>query len=131
MNNPVYNKTILIVDDAPENIAILGELLNEFNIKVATNGEKALKVVSSGAKIDLILLDIIMPVMNGFEVAEKLKINPSTATIPIVFVTGEKDIKSFVKGFELGAEDYIQKPFDPNVILFTVKSKLGLQGNKI
>jgi putative two-component system response regulator len=126
MNNPVYNKTILIVDDAPENIAILGELLNEFNIKVATNGEKALKVVSSGAIIDLILLDIIMPVMNGFEVAEKLKINPSTSAIPIVFVTGEKDIKSFVKGFELGAEDYIQKPFDPNVILFTVKSKLGL-----
>jgi putative two-component system response regulator len=67
-----------------------------------------------------------MPGIDGFEVAAKLKENPITAKIPIIFVTGEKDVKSFIKGFDLGAEDYIQKPFDPKVILFTVKSKLGL-----
>ncbi len=129
MSESQKDKTVLIVDDAPENISILAELLNEFNIKVATNGEKALKIIASGAPIDLILLDVVMPGINGFEVAAKLKENPQTSTIPIIFVTGEKDVNSFVKGFELGAEDYIQKPFDPNVILFTVKSKLGLLSN--
>lgn len=126
MDSVNKDKTILIVDDAPENIAILGELLSEFNIKVATNGEKALKIIDSGAVIDLILLDVIMPGLSGFDVAEKLKKNPSTESIPIIFVTGEKDVNSFIRGFELGAEDYIQKPFDPKVILFSVKSKLGL-----
>ncbi len=126
MSDRSKDKTILIVDDAPENISILAELLNEYNIKVATNGEKALKIIASGTPISLILLDIIMPGINGFEVAAKLKEDPKTTAIPIVFVTGEKDVDSFVKGFELGAEDYIQKPFDPNVILYTVKSKLGL-----
>lgn len=119
-------KTVLIVDDAPENITILAGLLHEFNIKVATNGEKALQIVSSGARIDLILLDVIMPGINGFDVAAKLKQDPATVKIPIIFVTGEKDVKSFIKGFDLGAEDYIQKPFDPKVILYTVKRKLGV-----
>jgi putative two-component system response regulator len=126
MNLSTNKKTVLIVDDAPENVTILAELLSEFNIKVATNGEKALNILSEGIQIDLILLDVIMPGIGGFEVAAKLKENPVTAKIPIIFVTGEKDVKSFIKGFELGAEDYIQKPFDPKVILFTVKSKLGL-----
>lgn len=129
MNIPTYNKTILIVDDAPENITVLRGLLSDFSIKVATNGEKALSIVNSGMQIDLILLDVIMPGLNGFDVAAKIKEDPKTASIPIVFVTGEKDVDSFVKGFELGAEDYIQKPFDPNVILFTVKSKLGIPTN--
>jgi Response regulator containing a CheY-like receiver domain and a GGDEF domain len=70
-----------------------------------------------------------MPGINGFEVTDKLKENPITAHLPIIFVIGEKDVKSFIKGFELGAEDYIQKPFDHKVILFTVKSKLGLLNN--
>ena len=127
MSDSTKNKTVLIVDDAPENVTILSELLSEFNIKVATNGEKALKIIAQSAQIDLILLDVIMPGIDGFEVAAKLKENPITAKIPIIFVTGEKDVKSFIKGFDLGAEDYIQKPFDPKVILFTVKSKLNLQ----
>lgn len=126
MSPSVKDKTLLIVDDAPENITILAGLLNEFSIKVATNGEKALQIISSGTKIDLILLDVIMPGLNGFEVAEKLKGDPKTSGIPIIFVTGEKDVNSFIKGFELGAEDYIQKPFDPKVILYTVQAKLGM-----
>src|ERR1035437_4105830 len=129
MSDSTKNKTVLIVDDAPENVTILAELLSEFNIKVATNGENALKIIAQSAQIDLILLDIIMPGIDGFEVAAKLKENPITAKIPIIFVTGEKDVKSFIEGFDLGAEDYIQKPFDPKVILFTVKSKLGLLNN--
>ncbi|MCX6149553.1 MAG: response regulator [Ignavibacteriales bacterium] len=120
------DKTVLIVDDAPENITILGKLLSEFNIKVATDGEKALEIISTSPKIDLILLDVIMPGINGFDVVTKLKENPLTEHIPVIFVTGEKDVNSFIKGFELGAEDYIQKPYDPKVVLFTVKSKLGL-----
>ena len=127
MNLSTNKKTVLIVDDAPENVTILAELLSEFNIKVATNGDKAINILSEGAQIDLILLDVIMPGIDGFEVAAKLKENPVTAKTPIIFVTGEKDVKSFIKGFDLGAEDYIQKPFDPKVILFTVKSKLNLQ----
>ena len=122
MSDSTKNKTVLIVDDAPENVTILAELLSEFNIKVATNGEKALKIIAQSAQIDLILLDVIMPGIDGFEVAAKLKENPITAKIPIIFVTGEKDVKSFIKGFKLGAEDYIQKPFDTTVILFTVLS---------
>jgi putative two-component system response regulator len=93
MSDSTKNKTVLIVDDAPENVTILSELLSEFNIKVATNGEKALKIIAQSAQIDLILLDIIMPGIDGFEVAAKLKENPITAKIPIIFVTGEKDVK--------------------------------------
>jgi len=118
------DKTILIVDDAPENISVLGSLLSDYNIKVATNGEKALKIVNSGAKIDLILLDVVMPVMNGFEVAEKLKSDAKTAFIPIIFVTGQTDSQSFIKGFELGAEEYIMKPYDAEAVLRIVKQKI-------
>ena len=126
MDKTNNSKTVLIVDDAPENIAMLGELLSDYNIKVATNGEKALKIVNSGASIDLVLLDIMMPGIDGFEVAEKLKGNPETASIPIIFVTGDKDVKSFVKGFELGAEDYIRKPFEADHIIKLVQQTLGL-----
>lgn len=119
-------KTVLIVDDAPENITILAGLLDDFNIKVATDGNKALDIIASGTKIDLVLLDVIMPGISGFEVAETLKKDSKTADIPIIFVTGETDVNSFIKGFELGAEDYIQKPFDPKVVLYTVSKKLGV-----
>lgn len=116
-------KTILIVDDTPANVDILSELLSEYNRKVAVNGVMAIKVAEKTLP-DLILLDVMMPEMDGFEVAKKLKDNPATADIPIVFVTAKTDVDSFVEGFELGAEDYIMKPFDPNVVLSLVKRKL-------
>ncbi|NUN07752.1 MAG: response regulator [Ignavibacteriaceae bacterium] len=117
MNSNLQSKTILIVDDAPENIAILGELLSEYQLKVATSGEKALEIINSGSgKIDLILLDIIMPGIDGLEVARRLKSDSATASIPVIFVTAKSDAGSFIKGFELGAEDYITKPFEAEVI---------------
>ncbi len=119
------NPTILIVDDAPENITILGEVLSDYNLKVTTNGAKALEIINSGTKIDMILLDVVMPGIDGFEVAKTIKENPVHSNIPIIFVTGEKDVNSFIHGFELGAEDYITKPFDANVVKAAVERKLG------
>ena len=118
------NKTILIVDDAPENIAILGELLSDYNLKVATNGKKALQIVQSNVPIDLILLDVMMPEMDGFEVATELKFDTQYASIPIIFITGKTDVKSFIQGFDLGAEEYIFKPFDSEAVLKIIQSKL-------
>lgn len=117
-------KTILIVDDAPENISILAEILSGYDIKVATNGAKALQIAEKFPNLDLILLDIIMPNMSGFEVAEKLKANSLTARIPIIFVTGQSDSASFIRGFEVGAEEYIIKPFDADEIINLVTQKL-------
>jgi len=124
MDKTKSEKTILLVDDAPENIAILGELLSEFSLKVATNGKKALNIVFSGATIDLILLDVVMPEMDGFEVARQLKSNQQYSAIPIIFLTAQTDVQSFIRGFELGADEYITKPFDNEAILKLVKNKL-------
>jgi putative two-component system response regulator len=118
-------KTILIVDDTPENVDILNELLSEYKRKVAINGEMALKVAEK-TKPDLILLDVMMPGIDGFETAKRLKANPETSNIPIVFVTAKTDVNSFVAGFELGADDYIMKPFDHNIVVSVVKRKLEL-----
>jgi CheY-like chemotaxis protein len=121
-------KTILIVDDAAENIAILAELLGTYNLKVATNGEKALKILNTSQNIDLVLLDILMPLMNGFEVAETMKANPKLEQTPIIFITGQSDVHSFVKGFDLGAEEYITKPFDRETVLRIVEQTLLRKG---
>ncbi|MBI2418899.1 MAG: response regulator [Ignavibacteriales bacterium] len=118
------NKTVLIVDDAPENIAILGELLTEFNLKVATNGKKALNIIYSDTPIDIILLDVMMPELDGFEVARQLKSDPKYSSIPIIFLTAQSDIHSFIQGFELGADEYVTKPFDSDAVLHLVRSKL-------
>lgn len=118
-------KTILIVDDTPENIDILRELLSEYDKKIAVNGEMAIKVAEKTLP-DLILLDVMMPVMDGFETAKQLKAHPATANIPIVFVTAKKVTNSFIEGFDISAEDYIMKPFDPEVLLSVVKSKLDI-----
>jgi len=125
MSENKSEKTILIVDDAPENIAILGELLSEFNLKVATNGKKALNIIFSGAQIDLVLLDVIMPEMDGFEVAGQLKSNEAYSSIPIIFLTAQSDVHSFIQGFELGAQEYITKPFDSKTVLQLVKNSLA------
>ncbi len=123
----IKEKTILIVDDASENIAILAELLSEHNIKVATNGKRALEIINSGASLDLILLDVMMPEIDGFEVAQRVKSNPRSASIPIIFVTGKTDVQSFIRGFDLGAEEYIFKPFDSEAVLRIVNSKLYVE----
>ena len=115
-------KLILIVDDTPANVAVVsGVLKDSFRIKIATNGEKALAIASSADKPDLILLDVMMPDMDGFEVCRKLKANPHTSEIPIIFLTAMTDAVDEVKGFEVGAADYIHKPFSPPIVLARVK----------
>ena len=99
-------KTSLIDDDTPENIDILNELLSEYNRKVAVNRQMAIKVAEK-TEPDLILLDDMTPVIDGFDAAKKLKQIPETANIPIVFITAKTDISNFVKRFDIGADETV------------------------
>jgi adenylate cyclase len=121
-------KLVLIVDDTPTNVSVVsGVLKDSFRTKVATNGEKALAIASGPEKPDLILLDVMMPGMDGFEVCRRLKANPDTADIPIIFLTAKTDSIDEEKGFEVGAVDYIHKPFSAPIVLARVKTQLALQ----
>lgn len=121
-------KLILIVDDTPTNLSVISGLLKDsFKTKVATSGEKALAIAAGAEKPDLILLDVIMPDMDGFEVCRRLKANPDTSEIPVIFLTAKTDAIDEVKGFEVGAVDYIHKPFSAPVVLARVKTQLALQ----
>jgi diguanylate cyclase (GGDEF)-like protein/PAS domain S-box-containing protein len=118
---------ILIADDEPLNISVVADILSqEYDLLVATNGEKVLQILSSDTKPDLILLDVMMPGMNGFEVAQRIKKNSDTAHIPIIFLTAKHDNESIVKGFELGAVDYLSKPFRKEELLVRLKSTLQI-----
>ncbi len=115
---------ILVVDDSPENIDILASILRgAYQVKAAISGERALKVVAA-APPDLILLDIMMPDMDGFEVMERLKSDPQAASIPVIFVTGKTDDADREKGLALGAAGFITKPVAPDIVLATVKEHL-------
>lgn len=122
------NERILIVDDTPANIDILGEILKDnYEINVAVNGETALEIAASENKPDLILLDIMMPHMDGYEVLKKLKQNKETETIPVIFVTAKIEDHDEAVGFSLGAVDYIRKPFSSDVTKARIKSQLELK----
>lgn len=124
----VRKPTILVVDDTPDNITLLCSLLgNEYRNKVATNGIKAIKIAESEPHPDLILLDIMMPEMDGYEVCQTLKANPATKDIPIIFLTAKTQEGDETRGFELGAVDYITKPISPAVLLARVHTHLALQ----
>lgn len=121
-------QTILLVDDAKENIRILAEVLREdYTIKVATNGEKALDIAMSENPPDLILLDIVMPRIDGYEVCKRLKASPQTKDIPVIFITGKVSEEDEILGFNLGAVDYIIKPFRPIVVKARVKTHSDLK----
>ena len=113
-------KTILIVDDAPENINILSELLSDYNRKIAVNGKMALKAAEKTLP-DLILLDVMMPEMDGFETAKQLKANAVTAHIPVIFITAINNANTSMKEFDLDDSNYIRKPFEPDVVISKVK----------
>lgn len=120
--------TILIVDDRATNIAILSDLLqDDYKIKVAKSGQKALEIAKGKEKPDLILLDIEMPEMNGYEVCKELKNNSSTNNIPVIFVTARTDVKDEEYGLNLGAVDYISKPFHPTIVKIRVKNHIALK----
>ncbi|MCP4136966.1 MAG: diguanylate cyclase [bacterium] len=122
---------ILIVDDVPKNLQVMGNTLDkeEYQLAFATNGEEALAMVNE-IPPDLILLDIMMPVMDGFEVCKNLKGSPETKNIPIIFLTAKTETKDIVNGFELGAVDYITKPFSSAELLARVKTHLELKKSK-
>ena len=119
---------ILIVDDTPANIDVLGAILtDEYDISVAVDGPMALDIAQSATPPDLILLDIMMPEMDGYEVAQQLKSNETTQQIPIIFVTAKIEDSDEAFGFEIGAVDYIRKPVNPSVTLARIKSQLELK----
>lgn len=119
-------KTILAVDDTPSNLDILIDLLEEYDVIDATNGEDALDIANE-EDIDLILLDIMMPDMDGFEVCKQLKANEKTKDIPIIFITGQSDEESIQKAYEYGGSDYVTKPFLPLELKARVKKELKIQ----
>ena len=126
----LFDKTILLVDDTPANIAILSSLLSNFKRKVATDGAKALALAGSGNPPDLILLDLDLPDMTGFDVCGQLKGNPQTRHIPVIFLTANTEKKTTVEGFKLGASDFMTKPFDPDELMVRVTTQLELQESR-
>jgi len=125
---PSAQKLILIVDDTPLNIGVIsGALKDSYKTKVATNGEKALALASAEEKPDLILLDIMMPGMDGYEVCSRLKSDPATREIPVIFLTGQTAAEDETRGFEVGAVDYVHKPFSPAVVKARVRSHIFLR----
>jgi len=125
---PTAQKLILVVDDTPLNIGVIsGALKDTYKTKVATNGEKALALASAEEKPDLILLDIMMPGMDGYEVCSRLKADPATSEIPVIFLTGQTSAEDETRGFEVGAVDYVHKPFSPAVVKARVRSHILLR----
>ena len=105
---PSAQKLILIVDDTPTNIGVIsGALKDAYKTKIATNGQKALTLAAAEEKPDLILLDIMMPEMDGYEVCTRLKTDPATRDIPVIFLTGQTGAEDETRGFEVGAVDYV------------------------
>lgn len=120
-------QTVLIVDDVPENIDVLGAILRpHFKVKAAMNGTMALKIAASKQQPDLILLDVMMPEIDGYEVCRKLKQDAITAAIPVIFVTAKSEVADEQMGFDLGAVDYITKPISPPIVIARVKAHLCL-----
>jgi sigma-B regulation protein RsbU (phosphoserine phosphatase) len=122
-------KTVLLVDDEPANIEIVNSILHDsYKIRVATNGARALDLANQVPAPDLILLDVMMPGMDGYEVCTRLKAAAQTRDIPVIFLTGQTEIDDETKGFEVGAVDYIHKPFSPAVVKARVRTHLVLRG---
>ena len=122
--------SILVVDDTIENLDILSILFkDDYDVKVATNGHLAIKIAKSSPP-DIILLDIMMPEMNGYEVCLNLKSDPLTKKIPIIFITAKDQDIDEVNGFALGAVDYITKPISPLVTKARVRTHLALNNQK-
>ena len=121
-------KTLLLVDDTPDNLAHLNALLRgPYKTKIATNGEKALKIAFADNPPDLILLDIMMPEMDGYEVCERLQADDRTREIPVIFLTAKIQMEDEKRGLEIGAVDYITKPISPPILLARIETHLRLK----
>lgn len=128
MSEETNKATILIVDDTVENLQLLVELLSpNYQVQAAKKGSMALKIAQSKTPPDIILLDIMMPELDGYQVCELLKSDPRTRHIPVIFLTAKSQIDDEVKGLQLGAVDYITKPISPPIVEIRVKTHLALQ----
>ena len=126
----MHKDTILVVDDAPENLSLINQVLKDlYQVKVAADGARALRIAASATPPDLILLDVAMPGMDGYEVCRRLKAVPSTAGIPVIFLTGKTDVDDEQQGFALGAVDYITKPVSPLRLRARVRTHLQLKAS--
>jgi putative two-component system response regulator len=121
-------QTILIVDDTPQNLTVLGELLQpQYRVRAANSGERALRAASTQPRPDIILLDVMMPDMDGHEVLRRLRADEATRDIPVIFITAMTSSDDEEHGLELGAVDYITKPFNPSIVLARVHTHLELK----
>lgn len=128
--NFVEKPTVLVVDDTPDNLSLMSGLLkDDYKVKVANNGEKALRIAQSENPPDLILLDIMMPGMDGYEVCKLLKTYPATREIPVIFLTAKVEMEDEKMGLELGAVDYLTKPVSPPIVMARVKNHLALKAH--
>ncbi|MBF0182394.1 MAG: response regulator [Magnetococcales bacterium] len=125
MSDAVAKEVILAIDDAPENLDILKNILvPEYTVKGAVNGPMALKIAALQPP-DLILLDLLMPEMDGYEVCRRLKANPATEEIPVIFLTAQDTLLEEAKGLMLGAVDFLGKPVMPQQLLMRVRVHLN------
>ncbi|MEB3290244.1 MAG: hybrid sensor histidine kinase/response regulator [Leptolyngbya sp.] len=121
---------ILVVDDTPDNLTFISGILREhYRVKIATHGEKAIAIAQTDPQPDLILLDILMPDLDGYEVCRRLKADPKTRSIPIIFLTVKSDIEDEYRGLDLGAADYITKPISPPILMARIKTQLNLKAS--
>src|ERR1700722_12783539 len=131
MNNADQKKTVLLVDDAPANIQIVNSILKDiYKIRIATSGAKALELARVTPTPDLILLDVMMPEMDGYEVCPQLKLRSGRRGIPGRFLTGQTNVDEETRGFDVCAVDYIHKPFSPAVVKARVQTHLMLRGGR-
>ncbi|MBF0371214.1 MAG: hybrid sensor histidine kinase/response regulator [Magnetococcales bacterium] len=127
----IDGRRVLIVDDMPINLRALSDTLkSHFEIQVATNGPKALQIATSSKPPDLILLDIMMPQMDGYEVCRKLKENPATREIPVIFITARNQEEDELQGLQLGAVDFITKPIRPAIVQARTRTHLALRAQQ-
>jgi len=127
-NNITEKSTILVIDDTPDNLSLMSALLKDsYKVKVANHGDKGLKIATSENPPDLILLDVMMPDIDGYQVCRQLKANAATRDIPVIFLTAKSEEDEEQKGLELGAVDYITKPINPSIVLARIKTQLQLK----
>jgi len=124
----IAKKTVLVIDDTPDNLTLISGLLKDsYRVKVANSGEKGLRIAQSEAPPDIILLDVMMPEMDGYEVCKHLKSDPKTCDIPVIFLTAKNETEDEAQGFACGAVDYITKPISPPIVEARVKAQLNLK----
>jgi putative two-component system response regulator len=126
--DPDSKPTLLVVDDTPENLSLLSALLSpHYRVKVAINGQRALDILASDTRVDLILLDVVMPDMDGYQVMQALQDIPQARGVPVIFLTAQVEESAEAHGLALGAVDYIHKPITPAIVLARVRNHLELK----